>query len=420
MRTDIITIGDEILIGQIVDTNSAWMSSKVVENGGQIQRIVTVPDRIPSIMEAIREAESRSELILITGGLGPTRDDLTKEALCTYFNCELEFRPDVLEHLEKLYASRNRPLNAGNRSQAYLPALSETLPNELGTAPGMRFRMNGKIYVSMPGVPYEMKDLMKRFVLPELRNRASSELLRHCTTVIANIPESTLSERLADFESALPDHVKLAYLPHMNLVRLRLTAKGADEQKLEEILRHYQDVLCTILGGAAIARADMNMGQILGEALTTRNETMGIAESCTGGYASHLITQNPGSSRYFPGSMVTYSYDVKTSQLGVNSDTLWTVGAVSEEVVRTMAENVMHRLGTDYGLAISGIAGPDGATKDKPVGTVWMAVANRSSTFAKCYHLKGNRLQNIERSSLLGLEFLRKLICNELSATADQ
>lgn len=419
MRTDIITIGDEILIGQIVDTNSAWMSSQVVQNGGQIQRIVTVPDSIEEIIQAIKEAETRSELILLTGGLGPTRDDLTKAALCQYFNCELEFRQDVLAHLEALFASRNRPLNEGNRSQAYLPQLSETLKNNLGTAPGMRFRKNGITYVSMPGVPYEMKDLMERFVLPDMRLQSSTNILRHKTTVSANIPESVLSEQLAHYEASLPKYIKLAYLPHMNLVRLRLTAKGTDEQILEGELEKYQAELCEIIGKAAISREDKNLGQILGDALLQREATMSIAESCTGGFASHLITRNPGSSAYFPGSMTTYSYDVKTALLGVNSETLWSVGAVSEEVVATMANNVMYRVGTDFALAISGIAGPGGATKDKPVGTVWMAVCNRQQTFTKCYHLKGNRLQNIERSSLLGLEMLRKLVCGELERTSN-
>jgi len=409
MLTEIITIGDEILIGQIVDTNSAWMGQQVVQAGGEVTRITTIQDSVDVICEALAIAEKRSELILLTGGLGPTKDDVTKDALCKYFDCELELREDVLAHLEDYYKTRNRELREANRTQAYLPSKSITLQNNFGTAPGMRFDRDGVTFVSMPGVPYEMKALMEEFVLPEFQKR-SEQTLRHRTTVTANVPESVLAAQLSDFESELPSNIKLAYLPHMNFVRVRLTGRGNDEYKLESTLDELQIKLKTVLGDVVIAFDDVNIGIILGRLLKERKETMSIAESCTGGYASHMITKNSGSSAFYPGSIVTYSYDVKSSFLSVPAEMLWQEGAVSEHVVRMMAENVRRKLNTTYSLAISGIAGPGGGTKDKPVGTVWMAVASKGKTIAKCYQLKGNRIQNIERSSLLGLELLRKLV----------
>jgi len=409
MLTEIITIGDEILIGQIVDTNSAWMGQNVVQAGGTISRITTVRDAVDDICNALREAENRSELVLITGGLGPTKDDVTKKALCEYFNCRLELRQDVLSHLEELFRTKNRTMAEANRSQAYLPESCTALTNKYGTAPGMRFERNGVTYVSMPGVPYEMRAIMQEYVLPEFSAR-TTDYLRHCTTVTANVPESVLANQLEEFDRQLPENVKIAYLPHMNIVRIRLTATGSDANQLENVLAEQQERLKNKLGDIVIADQDKNMGLILGDILTDRKETMAIAESCTGGYASHLITKNSGSSVYYPGSMITYSYDIKSGMLGVPSELLWQEGAVSEDVVRIMAENVRRKLNTTYSLAISGIAGPSGGTKDKPVGTVWMAVASKDQTFTKSYHLKGNRIQNIERSSLLGLELLRKLI----------
>jgi len=409
MQTEIITIGDEILIGQIIDTNSAWIGQQIVEAGGEVRYITTIADKKKEIKHALDIASKRSELVLITGGLGPTKDDVTKVSMAEHFGVEMVNYPDVLAHIEKLFARKGRPLNDGNRSQAVLPSNCTPLQNDLGTAPGMQFDEGNVRFVSMPGVPYEMKAIMETFVLPFVRSQ-NSIALRHVTTISANVPESELMNRLSGFESELPPHIKLAYLPHMNVVRLRLTGRGDDENTLETELRDQQLKLMKVLGDVAIATEDIKLGQILGQELLKRNATMSIAESCTGGFASHLITQNSGSSAYYPGSVVTYSYDIKTAVLGVPSELLWQQGAVSEDVVKHMANSVRRQMNADFGLAISGIAGPGGATKDKPVGTVWIAVCSKNETVAKCYHLKGNRQQNIERSSLLGLELLRKLV----------
>lgn len=409
MQTEIITIGDEILIGQIVDTNSAWIGKQIVQAGGEVRYITTIPDRKEEIIKALQVASERSELVLLTGGLGPTKDDVTKMSIAEYFGVELVEFPKVLAHIEELFARKGRPLNEGNRSQAKLPSNCTPLQNDYGTAPGMQFDEDGVRFVSMPGVPYEMKEIMSTHVLPHVVN-SNEETLRHVTTVTANVPESELMKRLSEFETELPPHIKLAYLPHMNLVRLRLTGRGASETELIANLRGEQMRLKEILGNVVIATEDENIGLILGKLLMKRNATMSIAESCTGGFASHLITRNSGSSAYYPGSVVTYSYDIKTAILGVPSEVLWQQGAVSEDVVKHMANSVRRNMNTDFALAISGIAGPGGATKDKPVGTVWMAVCNKEDTITKCYHLKGNRQQNIERSSLLGLEMLRKLV----------
>lgn len=409
MQTEIITIGDEILIGQIVDTNSAWIGQQIVEAGGEVRYITTIADKKEEIKHALDIASKRSDIVLITGGLGPTKDDVTKVSMAEHFGVELVNYPNVLAHIEKLFARKGRPLNDGSRSQAMLPENCTPLQNDLGTAPGMQFDEGNVRFVSMPGVPYEMKAIMEAHVLPFVRSK-NSKVLRHVTTISANVPESELMKRLSGFESELPAHIKLAYLPHMNLVRLRLTGRGDDEIALEAELTGQQRKLMEVLGDVAIATEDIKLGQILGQELLKRNATMSIAESCTGGFASHLITQNSGSSAYYPGSVVTYSYDIKTSVLGVPSELLWQQGAVSEDVVKHMANRVRRQMNTDFGLAISGIAGPGGATKDKPVGTVWIAVCSNNETVTKCYHLKGNRQQNIERSSLLGLELLRKLV----------
>jgi len=418
MLTEIITIGDEILIGQIIDTNSAWIGQQIVAAGGEVRYITTIPDKKEEIKHALSIAQERSDLVLITGGLGPTKDDVTKIAIAEHFEVDLVNFPDVLTHIERLFARKGRTLNDGNRSQAVLPDNCTPLQNDLGTAPGMQFDEADVRFVSMPGVPYEMKAIMEAYVLPFVRSK-NSNVLRHVTTISVNVPESELMNRLDGFEGELPEHVKLAYLPHMNVVRLRLTGRGDSAEVLEEELRDQQRKLMEVLGDVAVATEDIKLAEILGQELLQRNATMSIAESCTGGFASHLITQNAGSSAYYPGSMVTYSYDVKTSALGISSELLWQQGAVSEDVVKQMANSVRRQLNTDFGLAISGIAGPGGATKDKPVGTVWMAASNGKTTVAKCYTLKGNRQQNIERSSLLGLELLRKLVVASDSETSN-
>ena len=409
MKAEIITIGDEILIGQIVDTNSAWMGKQLNRIGWEISRIHTIPDTIEAIVDTLQQASSRSAAVLITGGLGPTKDDVTKDALCRFFECDLEFDQTSYDRIAERFKALNKPMKNAHRHQAMLPSKCTAIDNEYGTAPGMHFVHQSCDIISMPGVPYEMKGLMTNVVLDVLKSR-SQESVYYQTLVTANVPESVLAERLTNFELKLPTHLKLAYLPHYNLVRLRLTAKGSQAEGLEALVGNLIDEMKQILGNVVIADEDLPIAQIVGNLLKQRNETVSFAESCTGGYVAHLITSNAGSSAYFPGSVVTYSYDNKTEVLGVDSEILWQDGAVSEAVVTKMARTIRIKNKTNYALALSGIAGPDGGTEEKPVGTVWMAVCNAERVVTKCYQLKGNRIQNIERSAHLGLELLRKLI----------
>lgn len=414
LKAEIITIGDEILIGQIVDTNSAWMGRKLNEIGWEISSIQSIRDLREHIISALELACKRSDAVLITGGLGPTKDDITKYALCDFFGSELVFHELTYAHISTVFKSINKPLLDAHRSQAMLPSNCEALPNRFGTAPGMLFHYNGCVVISMPGVPYEMKGIMEESVLPLLQSK-SNEAIQSSTIVTANVPESVISSMLSDFEDGLPNHIKLAYLPHYNFVRLRLTARGSKLNDFETELNVLTNQMCEVLGKMVIAKSDLRIEEIVGQILNTQGKTVSFAESCTGGFVAHLITSVPGSSKYFPGSVVTYSYENKTDVLGVDPEILWKEGAVSESVVRKMCASVRENNNTNYGLALSGIAGPDGGTPEKPVGTLWIAVCDEHRIFTKNYQLKGNRQQNIERSANLGLEMLRKLMLGELS-----
>jgi competence/damage-inducible protein CinA-like protein len=413
LKAEIITIGDEILIGQIIDTNSAWMGAKLNEIGWEISRIHSIPDTSADIIDTLRTACLRSKAVLITGGLGPTKDDVTKTALCDFFQCGSSFHLPTFEYISRIFQTLNKPLQESHRYQAMLPDDCEPLHNEYGTAPGMLFKKDGCVVISMPGVPYEMKGIMESSVIP-LLSEMSSEAIYYQTIVTANVAESAISEMLSDFESTLPSHIKLAYLPHYNFVRLRLTGRGGNRDNLKSEIDKQVSGIKAILGQIVITLQDMRIEEIVGQKLAKLEKTVSFAESCTGGYVAHLMTSIPGSSAYFPGSVVTYSYDNKTEMLGVNAEILWSEGAVSKEVATQMCQSVRIKNGTDYALALSGIAGPTGGTVQKPVGTVWIAVCDATSTYTKLYHLKGNRIQNIERTANLGLEMLRKLIVGEL------
>lgn len=389
------------------------MAGKLHETGYEVRRILSISDKTEAIHSALESSLHDADLVLMTGGLGPTRDDITKAALCSFFNCELVFNEEVFNHISGLFTALNKPMKEAHRNQAMVPSACTPLTNRFGTAPGMMFKTHGKTIVSMPGVPYEMKGLMEDHVLPMLTT-SSDEQIVFKTLLTANVPESIISEQLTDFEDNLPSYIKLAYLPNYNFVRLRLTAKYSGVTDLNKEVENLAEKIKTILGEVVISEEDITIQQLVGKILKQRKQTMSLAESCTGGYVAHMITSVAGSSAYFPGSVVTYSYENKTEVLGVDSEILWQVGAVSEEVVEKMAKSVRQKYDTDYSLALSGIAGPDGGTKDKPVGTVWIAVCSRDRIYSKKYQLKGNRIQNIERSGHLGLEMLRKLIVGEL------
>lgn len=410
MKVEIITIGDEILIGQVVDTNSAWIGQKLNSIGAAVQRITSISDDLSVIKNAIADAAARADVVLLTGGLGPTNDDITKVALCEYFNCDTVFHGEVLNHIEQLFKRFGRTVSEVNRQQAALPQACEPLHNAMGTAPGMWFDTDKTVIVSMPGVPYEMKSIMADEVLPRLTKRFNAPTILHRTLLTMGMGESWLAERIADWEKALPSEIKLAYLPSPGRVRLRLSAIGADEVALRKELERQVKMLWNLIPELVFGFDEDTIESVVANLLRKKNLTVCTAESCTGGTISQMLTSVPGASHYFPGGVVTYSYESKIRELGVSAQTLETFGAVSEETVIAMAEGAQRKFGTHFSVSVSGIAGPDGGTPDKPVGTVWMAISGPNGTVAQKQLFGDNRERNIERSALTALNMLRKEI----------
>ena len=416
MKAEIITIGDEILIGQIVDTNSAWMGQQLNLLGIEVYQVTSVHDDHEHILKALAEAEQNSDLILITGGLGPTKDDITKRTLCEYFNTKLVFHPEVLEHVRSLLSSRNVVINQLNQDQALLPENCKVLHNSAGTASGMWFERNNTIFVSMPGVPFEMEAIMTEEVFPRLRKLGITQSIVHKTVLTIGIPESMLAEKIEKWEEALPKFIKLAYLPSPMMVKLRLSGYGIDELAIKTEIDKQVKELLMIIPEAVYGFDNDNMGIALGRMLMKQGKTMATAESCTGGSIAQFITSNSGSSAYFKGGVVAYSNEIKSNLLGVPSELIQTVGAVSQEVAESMALGAQKALHTDYAVATTGIAGPDGGTDEKPVGTVWIAVAGPSGVSSKKYIFKHNRERNIIRTTHTALNMLRVLINTEKSS----
>ena len=415
MKAEIITIGDEILIGQIVDTNSAWMGEQLNLNGIEVFQITSVHDDHHHIQNALAEAEKHADLVLITGGLGPTKDDITNKVLCEYFDCGMVIDESVLQHVTERLSRRNIKVNQLNRDQALVPEKCNVLHNSKGTAPGMWFEQNNTIFVSMPGVPFEMKALMEEEVLPRLRKNGKAKSIYHQTVLLYGIPESALAERIEHWETALPDFIKLAYLPSQLMLRLRLSAYGTDPKILEAEVERQIEILKTIIPEHIFGYNGDTLAGVTGQLLVKANATLAIAESCTGGNIAHLFTENAGSSAYFKGGIVAYSNDVKQTLLGVNKKTLQKQGAVSKEVATEMVLGVKKALNTGYAIATTGIAGPEGGTEEKPVGTVWIAVAGQQNILVKRYVFAHNRERNILRSSQTAINLLRELILNENS-----
>lgn len=408
MRAEIITIGDELLIGQVVDTNSAWMARELNMIGIKVEQITSIGDDHEQIIKTLTEASERADVIIMTGGLGPTRDDITKIALCDFFKTHLIFDQRSFENIERIFNLRGYPMSELNRRQAEVPATCDALLNENGTAPGMWFRQNGRIYVSLPGVPFEMKALMTGHVLPLLKP-LSNKVILHKTILTQGVGESFLADKIKDWESALPSYIKLAYLPQPGMVRLRLSATGTSEDNLQEEINRHVVQLYSLIPEYIFGEDDDSLEEIIGKFLKNLNLTVATAESCTGGYIAHLITSIPGSSAYFKGSVVSYSNEIKTSILGVNPGTLEEYGAVSRETVTEMAQGVLKKLNSDCAVAVSGIAGPDGGSEDKPVGTVWIAVITPFHGLVTKKFLFGeHRERNIRRSGLAALDMLRK------------
>lgn len=405
---ELLTIGDEILYGQIVDTNSQWMSVELDKIGIKVVRKTTVGDLESEILTAFAEAEKRADVILITGGLGPTSDDLTKPCLAKYFNCELKMHDEALAEVTEFFKSRGRELTELNRQQAALPTACIKITNAIGTAPGMWFDKGDKVFMSMPGVPHEMKKMMTELVLPRLAKKYQLPVIHHKVIRTIGIGESFLAEKIAAWENALPSHIKLAYLPSLGEVKLHLTGFGTSLPQLESETNQLTEQLKEYVGQFIYGYGDDPIEVVLGRTLRERKLTLSIAESCTGGYLSHLITSVPGSSEYFLGTMIPYAYEIKMRQLGVKPETLEKYGAVSEPTIIEMANIVRAKFSTNIGVATSGIAGPGGATPDKPVGTVWIAYSDKHQTVTKKLQLTKDRMLNIKLASAAVLNLIRQ------------
>ncbi|MBL7775250.1 MAG: CinA family nicotinamide mononucleotide deamidase-related protein [Saprospiraceae bacterium] len=419
MTTALLTIGDEILIGQIVDTNSAWMSRQLNLRGFRVHIKSSVSDTPGAIIDGMEYAARHADVVIMTGGLGPTKDDRTKSTLAQYFSSDMAFHQETYDRIAAYFSKINRPLPDSSRIQATLPTAALILPNKVGAAPGMWFEKAGKIYISLPGVPFEMQYLMEAEVLPRLTARFPGAPLAHRTLLTAGAGESLIAKRIEDFEDQLPAHIQLAYLPSLGQVRLRLTGTGEGattpekQTQLERELEQKKTELQALLPDLVYGFESESLESVLGRLLLERKLQFGTAESCTGGYIAHLITSVPGASAYFPGTIVCYSYEMKNRLLGVRPETLDQQGAVSEATVREMVAGALKALQVDVALAVSGIAGPEGGTPDKPVGTVWMAVGNRQRVVAEKQIFGRDRLKNIQLSAVFGLNLVRRFLLEE-------
>ncbi len=412
----IITIGDELLIGQVIDTNSAWMAQELNKAGIWVKRRVAVGDSWNEIWQALDEESKHADIILITGGLGPTADDITKPLLCEYFGGKLVVDEKVLAHVKYLFEKvfkRTAPFLDRNLKQAEVPDVCTVLHNARGTAPGMWFQKEGKVYVSMPGVPHEMKGIMTDLVLPRLQAHFKMSAIVSRTLLTFGIGESFLAERIKDFEEALPAHIKLAYLPNYGMVRLRLTGTADKKETIEPEVQAQFELLVKQLPDVLVTDKDEPMEAVIARLLLAKNKTMATAESCTGGYIAHRITAHAGSSAYFKGSIVSYANEVKESLLAVPHACFETAGAVSEEVVKGMVKGVLQQIKADYAIAVSGIMGPGGATPEKPVGMVWVAAGSREKITAQLFNFRFDRARNIEITAMNALNLLRKFILDE-------
>jgi nicotinamide-nucleotide amidase len=404
----IITIGDELLIGQVIDTNSAWIAQELNKIGISVKHRMAVGDVWDDIWQALDEESKHASLIIITGGLGPTADDITKPLLCEYFGGKMVIHQPTLDHVTNIFQNiLKRPMIERNAKQAEVPDVCTVLKNERGTAPGMLFQKNGKTFVSLPGVPHEMKWLMSNHVLPMIPQLFQTGFIEHRTLLTAGIGESFLAEMVKGIEEALPAHIKLAYLPNYGMVRLRLTAFGFDKAILEKEIDAQFVLFKEKTKEYMVIDEDLPMEQVVGRLLKQKGKTVATAESCTGGYIAHLLSIHPGSSVFFTGSVISYDNLVKERMLDVTHETLMTVGAVSEETVTQMAKSVLTVMKTDYSIAVSGIMGPDGATAEKPVGMVWIAVANKEKVVAKLFNFRFDRRRNIELTATNALNLLR-------------
>ena len=408
MKAEIINIGDELLIGQVVNTNSSWIAKQLNMAGIEVCQITTIADNKQHIITALNQAKSRADIILITGGLGPTKDDITKQTLCEYFNTQIVFNNQIFKDIKKIFKIRGFDLTEPNRKQAEVPENCIVIRNVNGTAPGMWFEKDKKIFVSMPGVPFEMKPMINNFVIPYLLKHFTTKTIIHKTILTQGIAESFLFKIIENWENNLPSYIKLAYLPSPGIVRLRLSGVGDNKKKLLIEINKHISYLQKIIPQYIYGYDNDKLEKIVGDLLIKNNKTLSIAESCSGGYIAHKITSVPGSSMYFKGSVVSYSNEIKINLLEVNSQIISEKGAVSKEVVTEMVRNVKKNFNTDYAIATSGIAGPSGGSSKKPVGTTWIAIASSQKIIVKKYLFGENRERNIVKTSLTALNMLRK------------
>ncbi len=411
VQVEIITIGDEILIGQIVDTNSAWMAKQLNLSGFELMQITSVHDKKQHIIESLDMALKRADVVLFTGGIGPTNDDITKQTLTEYFNTKLVFDESVLRNIVNLFSTRpNFVINDLTRGQAMVPENCTVIQNLVGTAPLTWFEKDGKVIVSMPGVPYEMKNAMSTEIIPRLHKHFETPVLIHKTVQVYGYGESALAIKIENWENELPEYISLAYLPNSGIVKLRLSGLMDNSLELEFIMNQQIEKLKQILGSAIIAFDDIPMEQLVGNLLKSKGLMVATAESCTGGNIAHLLTSISGSSEYFKGSVVAYSNEVKTNILNVSAEDIETFGAVSQQVVEQMAIGVRKLLKTDVAVATSGIAGPTGGTEEKPVGMVWISVSSEEITLSREFRFGSLREQNIIRATQAALIMLKEII----------
>ncbi len=413
MRAIIITIGDELLIGQTIDTNSAWIGSELSKAGFDICRKISIHDNRSDILDTLEEVAGQAEIVMVTGGLGPTSDDITKQTICEFFNSKLVLNKEVLKMIELQFMRRGWTMNENNRRQALVPDNCQVLQNALGTAPGMLFEKERTIFVFMAGVPYEMKYVMTEHVLPMLKERFRSQVIIHKNIMTYGVSEARLAELLAGFEDSLPGDIRLAYLPSSGINKLRLTATGSDRQVLNEKVEEQVKKLYRTIPELIYGEDEKSLEMVVGELLKERKQTLCTAESCTGGKIAQMITSIPGSSEYYKGSVIAYDNYVKRDLLEIPEEMLIKYGAVSEKVVERMAKGVRKLLKSDYSVATSGIAGPDGGTDLKPVGTIWIAVSSQKGTVTERYVYGNDRNLNITRFSIAALNLLRKQILSQ-------
>ncbi len=408
MLAEIITIGDELLIGQVVDTNSAWIAKELNLIGIKVHQITSVSDSKEHIIKALSDAKQKASLILITGGLGPTSDDITKPTLCEFFNTHLIKDESTLDHIKQMFEKRGmKTLNERNQKQAEVPATCTVIKNPVGTAPCMWFEQDGVVFVSMPGVPFEMEEIMRTAVLPKIISHFNTPAIIHKTVQTFGIPESMLAEQIESWENALPTDLKLAYLPSPEGIRLRLSISGKDKAEMQQIVDNEVEKLKTFIPKAIFGYDNQTLQEAIGILLKEKKKTVATAESCTGGHVAKLITEISGCSQYFMGSVVAYSNKVKESVLKVNKLNIDLYGAVSQQVVVEMALGALNLFGTDYAIATSGVAGPNGGSAEKPVGTVWIAIASKDKIVSKQFSFGTLRHINIRRAASTALNMLR-------------